>query len=323
MRNKKFGLTMLGLCLCCSLLAGNGKADAENPGEGTAKRTVTDSTGRAVTIPAKVERVIVIKGACMVPGILSALNCGDRLVSGLCFNRGEKDIQIRVEPHYAELDVLTPQNGAVNVEALATLDPDIVFVWSNVKNRDELESAGIPVVATELSSWDSVEEMFEQIGAIMGREKESDDILTYMKETAGEVEQLTAAVPPGQRKRALFISRTEPLTAMGNKSHNHFMIETAGGVSAASGLEGHFASLSLETLYELDPDVIFLSAVSPLSRREILQSPEWRQLKAVRTEQVYTCPSGVFFWDKPGAEIPLFLLWLDGMAFTRKSCHPE
>jgi len=276
---------------------------------GAQSRSFTDMAGRTVMVPAKVDRVVVIKGACMVPGILSALGQGEKLVSGLCFKRGADDLQLKVEPAYAKIDVISPNEAGVNLEELMALKPDLVFVWNNVKNVDQLEKAGIPVIVCDISTWDHVRSMFLLIGEIMGAQKKAGEMLAFMDKTAAEVKKKTDVLKPSERKRVLFVSKTTPLSLMGNTSHNSFMIEMAGGISAADQLAGHFVDVSMEQMYAVDPDVLFVSAASPQALKEILENPQWQALKAVKTRQVYLCPSGVFFWDKPSAEIPLFLLW--------------
>lgn len=271
---------------------------------------ITDMVGRKVTLKNNIEKAVTIHGACMMPGILAALGCGDKLISGICFSYGADDFQFKIQPSYSKLGVISPNQGEVNVEELIALAPDVVFVWNNVQNVDKLEDSGVPVVVTDISSWENTVKMFKLVGKIMKKEAEAERITRYMQSMSDRIGEKIKDIPESKRKRVLFVTNTKPLTVMGNVSHNSFMIERAGGVSVAQELQGHFVDVSMESILEINPDIILATAASNrVVGDQIKADDTWQTLAAVKNDHVYTAPWGVFLWDKPSAEIALFLLW--------------
>ena len=106
--------------------------------------------------------------------------------------------------------------------------------------------------------------------------------------------------------RVLHIPQWTPtLLADGEKTIIDEWIQAAGGRNAATGLSGSLRPVTLEQLLAWDPDVLVEAAKASRQKR-----PEgYAQLRAVRTQRVYTNPEGVFPWDRYGCEFPLQLRW--------------
>ncbi len=289
--------------------ATNAPAPAATAAPEKKTRIVTDTTGKKVEIPLEVNRIVVIKGGCNIPGILTALGSGDKLVSGLCFKGGPEDIQLKIQPSYKDISVIAPGENGVDVEQLLTLKPDLVIVWTNVSNADKIAQAGIPVMVMDISTWENVRSVFTMLGEVTNKQERAAKIVAAIDQMAKNIQDKVSAIPEDQKKKVMLVSNTKPITVLGGTSHNNFMIEMTGGIPAMKDVPGHFVNVDMEKILKADPDIILISAASKQSLNEILQSSEWQALRAVKNKKVYVAPRGVFFWDKPNAETPLFLLW--------------
>jgi iron complex transport system substrate-binding protein len=98
----------------------------------------------------------------------------------------------------------------------------------------------------------------------------------------------------------------------------HQMVETAGGINAGAGLNGHWASISAEDIISSDPDYIFLGSSKGVDDvKSVLADPALQTVKAVKNKEIYIFPSSLGWWDFPLPQSVLGIIW------TGKTIHPE
>lgn len=112
-----------------------------------ASRTITDQTGRTVTIPDEVDRVVVLQHQTL--NLLVQMNASDKIVGVMAnWKRQLGDGYARLAP---ELNQKTTLGDLTHVdpEKLVALKPDVVFVTNYAPQEmiDKIASLGIPVVA--------------------------------------------------------------------------------------------------------------------------------------------------------------------------------
>ena len=127
--------------------------------------TVTDMTGREITLDAPATRVVALSASDCE--IIYALGAGELLVG-----RGEYcDYPAEV------LEVPAVQSGAeTNIEQIIALEPQVLFMTKMAQTEEQiaaLEAAGVHVVVSDAQDIAGVYEAIGMIGTLLGREAEA------------------------------------------------------------------------------------------------------------------------------------------------------
>lgn len=277
----------------------------------------TEGSNSAVVLPSLEEvpqRIVVIRSACMMPEVLAAFGAQERLVQGLCMRFGPEDLLLKIAPSYKALQPLFPTEGLINMEEVLKARPDFAFISADLKNAQALRLAGLNVAVVNSSTRD-YRDLYRLAGAVLNDPKRSKELLDYSEALLTRLRNRLAQAKNLSPKSALYVQGTRPLNVMGNDSFNAFMIELAGGSYASKDFTGSFMQISSEQLLAWNPQVVFVSPKDKLSKEDLLTKPEWQGLQAVKNKDVYAAPLGAFFWDKPSAEGPLYVLWLSGVFY--------
>lgn len=192
-------------------------------------------------------------------------------------------------------DMISP-----SLEAIVEKEPDLVLTVRGTP-RDVLDSirrAGVPVIARDPTSVDEVVACIRALGRYLGRESDANELADGLAARAGAVEEKGKALATGQgRPSVLFIVGLDPVYVAGEEHFVDDMIEKAGGINAATLVDGingdQWLNLSMEAVVEVNPDVIVVAmmhkedweAIDPAGVFE--GKPGWEDLSAVRGGRVY------------------------------------
>ena len=169
---KKLGLIALVLCFA---LFTSALAFAETD----TSVTVTDMTGREVTLDKPATRIVALTPSDCE--ILYAIGAGDTLVG-----RGKYcDYPAEV------LNVTAVQSGRdTNLEEIIALEPQVLLMSTMAQTEEQvqaLENAGIKVVVSDAQDIEGVYTAIELIGKLMGKDAEAAAVIESMKATFAEV----------------------------------------------------------------------------------------------------------------------------------------
>jgi len=284
-------------------------------------RAITDLAGREVKIPDKVERVV--SPFTMYTRIIIALGAGDKLVgiSHTCV--------LPEEEHPFGKDLLAlPDVGdfGENIELIASLKPDLIFSLP-ASIRVFQKKTGATVVGASFPEGVPMEEMFakqiEVIGAFLHKEKEADELNTFIKGKLSKVTDVTSKIPESQKPKVYFAwtSWTGDIT---NTVVDFDPIELAGGINVAREC-GNFAKgqrgilVSREHIIKWNPDVIFLSRYesfkwekntdgkkAPVTVEQVLADPLLQNVNAVKNKRVYYTTAFCNWWPHQRAIAQVF-----------------
>jgi len=250
--------------------------------------TVTDMTGREVTIPADITRVIALTaGDCE---IIYALGAGDLLVG-----RGEYcDWPPEV------LDVTSVQSGYdTNIEQILSLDPQLIIMSTMAQSEEQnkqLADAGIAVIVSDAKDIAETYEAIELIGTALGRAAEAEDIISYMRTGFEELR----GIFDGQGKTIYF--EASPLTwGLWATDRHTFMNDIAEilGLTNVFGEIDEYAEVSEEQVLNANPDYIVTTGMY-----DGVQNPD---------EEIYARPN----WDTVSAIANGGVLWLPNNEIVR------
>ena len=286
--------------------------------------TFTDQRDRTVTIDGVAERVVTIP----IPAaslFMSVDGGTDKLVGMHPLSKTAIKGQI-LETFYPDAmsipsDVAGPGfNFAPNVEALLSLDPDLVFQWGHLNDDivDPLTNAGLNVALIKIGKEEFTRRWLTIMGAVTGNADKAAKMISWRDDVKAEIQTETDKIADGDKPRVLyFMNYLSKLRVAGGKSYNNFYIDLAGGKNVAAKL-GMFVEVGPEQIIDWDPEVILLNGFEKkLSPKDVYDNPLFAELSAVKNKRVYKMPLGGYRWDPPNQESPLTWLWLSMIL------HPE
>lgn len=293
-------------------------------------RVIVDHTGAEVTLPEKLDR-IVISSLMPLPSVYCLFRgSADNLVGihPSSMSAAENSYLTNIYPGIKDLDTSFVENGDINIEQLMKLEPDVVFYSaSNKEERQMYDNAGIPAVgfSTTLSDYNTIEtyaDWIELLGQIFGESDKANSIIEYGRSVEAQVLAKTESLSDEERPRVLILfSYTDgKIITSGSKFFGQYWIETAGGINVAEELSGQ-AEINMEQIYQWDPDMIFITNFASTQPEDLynntIEGDDWSSVKAVKEKQVYKFPLGMYRWFPPSSDTPLSLLWLS------KNIQPE
>lgn len=273
---RKLAAALAGLMLASLLSACGGQTDAPAQGQEDTGITVTDMSGREITLTAPVERVVALTaGDCE---ILYAIGAGDTLVG-----RGTYcDYPAQVE------EIPTVQSGyETNIEQIVALKPQVVFTSTMAQSEEQisaLEAAGITVVTSDADDIAGTYTAVELLGTVMGREEEAAAVIDEMK---AELEALRRDIPEEERKSVYFeISPLEyGLWAAGENTFMDEICQLLGLKNLFADVDG-WGQVSQEQVIQRDPDYIVTITMyfgeGPTPEEEICARTGWEDITAVK-----------------------------------------
>ena len=252
---------------------------AEEP---AASITVTDMTGREITLDGPATRVVALSAAdCEV---LCALGCGDALVGRGEYCNWPEEI----------LDVPVVQSGAdTNIEQIISLQPQVLLMSTMAQTEEQvkaLEDAGIKVVVSDAMDIEGIYTSVGIIGKLMDKEEQAGEIVNGMKSTFEDLKAKAAAWEGDQMSVYFEISPLE--WGLWTAGTGTFYDEIANilNLKNAFGDVAGYAEISEEQVIERKPDAIVTISMyygeGPTPVEEILSRPGWDVIPAVANEKI-------------------------------------
>lgn len=266
------GAGVLGGCASDS----SGAASGSSGSDGAVR--ATDATGVEVALDAPAERI-----ACLT------MICVDALTEVGITPVAYRD-QLALDERYAGPDAdmreITGGFGEENVEDIALAAPDLVIGLAGAQDglRDAVEEVA-PLYMVDPASWEESVDVLRTIGELTGRQDEADaaaDAFTERVEHAAEhrsdLTTLSMFGEPGS------LGVDSVATPVGS------LLAEVSDYPWEAGADP-FATVAVEQVAAVDPDVVFAQAFSassdaePLSER-LASDPQWARLAAARNDRV-------------------------------------
>jgi iron complex transport system substrate-binding protein len=263
--------------------------------------TVTDATGRTVTLAKVPERI-----ASVAPSnteILYALGLGDRVVSVDEFSDYPPEAQAKATAG----SYLKP-----NLEGLVAARPDVVLATASHGSSlvPALEERGIPTIMLEPKTLPEVFDSIEAVGRMTGRTAEATALAGRLRQRADTVSARYA----GQPRPRTYLELSPQLHSAGPGTFLNDLLERAGGANVAASAGTSWPQLSQESLLLADPQVIILSyGPDGETPDQVRARPSWGSLSAVRDGRVITIDPNLT--SRPGPRI------VDGLEAMAAALH--
>lgn len=264
--------------------------------------TITDDSGRQVTIPAEPKRVVSV--APSNTEIVFAIGKGDVLVG-----RSEFD---EYPPEALEIDSIGGY-APPNYELILSKEPDLVLVigGSGETTNKLINEYGLTVVVIDSESFSDVYDAIRLIGQILNAQEKAEQVASEMEQRVNEI--AAKAAQAETRPKVFYEVWDDPLMTAGKGTFIDELIRLAGGENVGAAVEG-WSGFSMEQVVAADPDIIM--AGSYFDTAGIAARPGWSEIKAMKEGKVYPVEDPDLV-TLPGPRL------VQGLEWMARTIHPE
>jgi iron complex transport system substrate-binding protein len=272
--------------------------------------TLVDGLDRTVTLPAAARTVVSL--APSNTEILFAVGAGAQVVG--------RDLFSDYPPEAASVQDIGGSMGEYNLEAIASLKPDLVLA-GGINPSDlvaSLEKLGLTVYF--LPNPTTLEEMYinlETVGTLTGHETEAAVLVESLKARVAAVDEkiMPLSYAPTVYYEIDATDPTKPYT-YGPGSFGNLLIQRAGGINIGSELKDPWAVISSEQLIAANPSIVLLGdAMWGETPDKFATRPGFDKLDAVKNNQVFAFDDNLV--SRPGPRL------VDGLEALAKILHPD
>ncbi len=307
---KKLTLLMVILILSSGIVFSQATVEnQETSASGT--QVFVDDLGREVVLPADITRIAPSGSNAQVlifqiapeklVGLTTKLTSDERTV----YPSFTHDLQA--------FGTLYGKKANLNKETLILADPEMIIDIGDIKGSvedmvreldDVSKDVGVPVIFIE-ANMDNYPDVFRRLGKLLGYEERAEDLARYYEDVVAEIEKYST----GRKPTVYLTSSNNGLEAViGGKSHAQCAEKAGADVVVTSKTAQSNGSISLETLYQLDPEFIF--TYTEEGYKTVTTSGDWAGMRAVRDGNVYLVPDMPHgFIDNPVCSNRIIGLW--------------
>ena len=315
-------VTALIMMLSLTLTGCGGNESDYDPLEGVETQMVLDDSGRdEVEIPAEITRI--------APSGATATMMLTPIASDLMVGIAASP-SVDQEKYLPEELLYLPTFGqfygsksTLNMESLIEAEPQVIFDLGDKKvtvkaDMDSIgKQTGIPALFYD-GTLEHMADTYRTLGKLLGREERGEEIAEFIDRTVDMAERNSAKISDTDKITILYGTGATGLAVNAQGSSQAQVIPLIGAKNAIIPEEitdkGGGTIVSMESLYEDEPDMIILTEGGPY---EELQDNEWSELKAVKTGRYYEIPGDPYCWmsSPPSVNMVLGVWWLGQLAY--------
>ena len=286
---------------------------------GADARAITDSAGRKVEVPDRIDKVF----AAGAPASILLYVVAPRKMTGWPDPPTAEERPFIAAPYrdLPALGRLTGRGGTANLEVVLRTKPDLILDFGSVRDTyvslaDNVQGqTRIPYILID-GRFEATPAALRLLGDILGAKERGEQLANYVEDTFAAIDRALAATPPEKRPRVYLARGPDGLETGVVGSINTEIIERAGGrnVAEAAGQRG-LVRASMEQVIVADPEIILTWDRNFFDR--VGKDPLWAGIRAVREGRVYLAPTAPFGWiDRPPSlNRVIGLKWLAGLFY--------
>ncbi|MDO5707536.1 MAG: ABC transporter substrate-binding protein [Andreesenia angusta] len=276
-------------------------------------RIVVDQDGTEVELPKDVEKIADFWHA--NNQVVLLLGGADKLVTTTTSIENLPWFA-KVYPRIKEVPALVKGHD-YNVEEVIEKEPDVVIA-ANDEQVESIRAAGLKAVKVMFQDFDGLKKTVQITSQVIGSdaEKRAKEYIDYLD---GNIEYVRERLKDVDKKpKVLHIVGGDDLNKVdGAKSIIGEWMDIAGAENSLP-LEANLAEITMEEIIASDPEYIIIGGTeSKEGIEKIKNDPAWKDVKAVKDDNLIRNPVGTFNWDRYSAEEALQILW------AAKLFHPE
>jgi iron complex transport system substrate-binding protein len=279
----------------------------------------TDGAGRAVPVPAKVERVF----PAGPPAAIMLYTLAPELLLGWPRPNGaaEREFLLPEIGSRPEVGRITGRGNTANLEAVLALKPDLILdigdvnaTYVSLADRVQ-EQTGIPYALLD-GRFEGAAAAYRVLGTLIGRRAEAETLAQDADATIKTVTGRIGGIARDRRPRVYYARGPRGLETGLGGSINMEAIELL-AQNVAGGTRGGLATVSIEQVLVWNPDVIL--TIDPEFVANVGRDPAWAPIAAVRAGRVALAPKLPFGW----VDLPPSVNRLIGLWWLARNLYPE
>ncbi len=202
------------------------------------------------------------------------------------------------------------QMSPLNVEAIASLKPDMIFAFGGFQMGDvaKLRKYGYTVVVINPKSIEGIVKDMVKLSVIMGDRSKSDKVIKLYNNVIATAKK-AATVDYFKRPKVLIGSNYEPIYVPCEGSFLNEAIAYAGGRNISADLIGAngWTPVNNEFIISKNPNVVLIPSFGAMKSdaKKFMNNSHWKILSAVRNGKVYAINSDILF--RPGPRLLEFI----------------
>ena len=287
------------------------------------KRTVVDSAGRRVEVPAKISRVFVAGG----PASVFVYTLAPEKLLG--WNRPlTPEERAYIPSRYANLPTLgrlTGRGNTANVEVMLASRPDVIIDYgvvnpTYVSLADRVQQqTGVPYLLFD-GSLSQIPRAYIAAGESLGVGERAKELARYAERLLAEIDERLAQVPAEKRPLVYYARGPRGLQTGLKGSINVESLERIGArnIAAERMGPGGIVTVSPEQLLAWNPEVVITidSDFFTAARSDDI----WKGVKAIRDGRLYIAPAEPFPWldFPPSVNRLIGLKWLGRILYPQR-----
>jgi iron complex transport system substrate-binding protein len=254
----------------------------------SAEITLTDDSGRSVTLKQPAQRIISLTPH--MTELLFAAGAGGRVVGAVDYS------------DYPEAALRIPRIGdsaQLDLERIVALKPDLIVVWKNgnaQRQLDKLLRLGIPVFYNEPRLLGDIERAIEQLGRLAGTEAAA---VPAARAFAARADELRLRHSGGSEVTVFFQIWDKPLMTINGGHLINDVIRLCGGRNVFAQLKPLTPEISTEAVLNADPEAIGVAAAETGQAESLGLWKRWPHLKAVARDNLFLIHSDVISRNTP------------------------
>lgn len=236
-------------------------------------RTVTDDSGRSVTVRYPLRRIVSLAPA--ATAMLVAAGAGSQLVG---------TIEYSGQPAWEKELATIGTPDAVDMERLIALRPDAVIVWPGGNNPAQIatiERLGVPVYRQEAVTLEAIVSSLRRVGRLAGTSSVADreanalgaKLVALRKEYGNESQPPTVLLEVWDR----------PLYTVGGKEMMSDALQLCGARNVFADLPERAPAIGIEAVLARNPDIIIAAAPPGRGASWLAEWSRFPSLRAVKT----------------------------------------
>jgi iron complex transport system substrate-binding protein len=271
---------------------------------------VSDSAGRTVPVPARVERVF----PAGPPAAIFLYTLAPDLLIGWprANRREEREFLLPDVGGRPEVGRITGRGNTANLEVVLALKPDLILdvgivnpTYVSLADRVQ-QQTGIPYALLD-GRFDAIPLDYRTLGELIGRPQQGESFARIAADIIETIARRVNAIPPERRPRVYYARGPRGLETGLSGSINVETIEFV-AQNVAGGTRGGLAIVSIEQVLLWNPDVII--TIDQDFAANVWNDPAWAPVAAVRARRVHLSPKLPFGWvDFPPTVNRLIGLW--------------
>jgi iron complex transport system substrate-binding protein len=287
---------------------------------GAGARDVTDSAGRTIQVPDRIDRVMAAGPP--ASALLYVLAPEKMIGWNLAPRESDLPYLLPIVRNLPEIGRLTGRGNTASLETVMALKPDLIMDFGSVNPTyvslaDRVQSqTGIAYLLID-GRFDNTVGTLRMLRSVLGVGERAERLARRAQEILDHAGQTARSVDGKQHPRVYLARRPNGLETGNRGSINTEIIERAGGVNVvdAGRTGGGLVNVSLEQVLQWDPDTIITTDRNFVD--QVKSASSWANVKAVQQGRVFLSPSVPYGWidGPPSVNRILGLQWLVRLFF--------